>query len=545
MNITALTPAAPARARHRITLEAAFAAALLAFVVVRAAILLRAAWPFDTDDAFITLRYARHLASGLGIVWNPSDPVPVEGYSNFSYVLLAAAALRLGIEPLMALKVLGVASVAATGALVYLLAREWIGRIGAAVAVLVVTSYPGTAWWAVSGLETPAYQALVAGAALAFFRWRRRRESGGWLVLAGLLCFLGSTTRPEGPLVLAVLLLAVAVDAREDRRAAARGALLLVAAFALPYGAYFAWRLGQFGRLLPNSALCKAASDRNPTELVREFWGWGWQLGIVAALSAWRRLDGRHVLLLGVPLAYTAVLYRVDPIIGYEGRHFLAALALLAVAGVAGTARAAGWMYPGVPAPLREMAIAGVALLVAASGTRRAEAYLASRANGYAQRMASRRELAAWLGAHVPPTGWIAIGDAGIVPYLVRANFTDLFCLNDARATAAPGERSAQRVVDRLFATAHDAVVVHSARVDALEPRREYGVFPLVSRDERLRGGFELAARFGARQDGLAYWVFQRKPAATAVSTARSRPAKPLQGASGAAGGGTAPRPQT
>ena len=41
---------------------------------------------FFHDDAYIALRYARNLAEGHGLGWNPGDRV--EGYSSFLHVAL-------------------------------------------------------------------------------------------------------------------------------------------------------------------------------------------------------------------------------------------------------------------------------------------------------------------------------------------------------------------------------------------------------------------------------------------------------------------------
>ena len=41
------------------------------------------------DDAFISMRYARNLAGGQGLVWNPGQP-PVEGFTSPAWVLLMA-----------------------------------------------------------------------------------------------------------------------------------------------------------------------------------------------------------------------------------------------------------------------------------------------------------------------------------------------------------------------------------------------------------------------------------------------------------------------
>src|SRR3989442_1472314 len=43
---------------------------------------------FLGDDSFISFRYARHLAAGRGLVWNPGERV--EGYTNFLWVILMA-----------------------------------------------------------------------------------------------------------------------------------------------------------------------------------------------------------------------------------------------------------------------------------------------------------------------------------------------------------------------------------------------------------------------------------------------------------------------
>ena len=48
------------------------------------------------EDAFISFRFARNLVRGYGLVWYPGEG-PVEGYTNFSWVLLSAGGIRLGL----------------------------------------------------------------------------------------------------------------------------------------------------------------------------------------------------------------------------------------------------------------------------------------------------------------------------------------------------------------------------------------------------------------------------------------------------------------
>src|SRR5436305_11085379 len=48
------------------------------------------------EDAAMLLRYARHLAQGQGIVWNVGEK-PVDGATDFLYLLAVAAVTRAGL----------------------------------------------------------------------------------------------------------------------------------------------------------------------------------------------------------------------------------------------------------------------------------------------------------------------------------------------------------------------------------------------------------------------------------------------------------------
>src|SRR5688572_24026918 len=93
-----------------------------AFLSKREAILLAAAavavilalttlfWGVTLDDAYITFRYARHLAEGHGFgAWNHTGE-HVEGYSSPLWMLLLGGAARLGIDLRIASKVFGTAA---------------------------------------------------------------------------------------------------------------------------------------------------------------------------------------------------------------------------------------------------------------------------------------------------------------------------------------------------------------------------------------------------------------------------------------------------
>src|SRR5262245_42468042 len=48
---------------------------------------------FTVDDAYISFRYARNLAHGLGLVYNEGERI--EGYTNFLWTVLLAGGIKL------------------------------------------------------------------------------------------------------------------------------------------------------------------------------------------------------------------------------------------------------------------------------------------------------------------------------------------------------------------------------------------------------------------------------------------------------------------
>src|SRR3989304_2142112 len=79
---------------------------------------------FLTDDAYISFRYARNLARGAGLVFNPGGE-PVEGYTNFLWVVLLAGVARLGPAPEAVANVLSLlASIGLCGLIIFYCLRD-------------------------------------------------------------------------------------------------------------------------------------------------------------------------------------------------------------------------------------------------------------------------------------------------------------------------------------------------------------------------------------------------------------------------------------
>ncbi len=157
---------------------------------------------FTVDDSYISYRYARNFARGLGLVYNAGERI--EGYTNFLYTVLLGVGAFCGADPHAFAKVLGFACGLVTIGFVYLLERELRPlRAAPAIAPYFVASTSVFTGYAVWGLETSMFSALVLAGAWQFAR-EEARESFPW---SGLLFAAAGLTRPEAPMYLGILML--------------------------------------------------------------------------------------------------------------------------------------------------------------------------------------------------------------------------------------------------------------------------------------------------------------------------------------------------
>jgi hypothetical protein len=206
------------------------------------------------DDAYISFRYGKHLAEGLGLVFN--EGIRIEGYTNFAWTLLSAAAIARGDDPMVCARVVGVLCYALIAATLTYLWFKWTERdafrwVGFPVLWLLFAR-SGFAAHAGTGLETMAVALLILWVGVAAFACRLP-----WWVsslLAALLCL----TRADGVLVVLVVGLLLLMQPEGGRRlrymAAAKWASIPVAAVMI----HTLWRLAYYEQLVPNTYYAKA-----------------------------------------------------------------------------------------------------------------------------------------------------------------------------------------------------------------------------------------------------------------------------------------------
>jgi hypothetical protein len=214
------------------------------------------------DDSYISFRYAENLAAGHGLRFNPTEQ-PVEGYSNFLWILLCALLHKLGLNLPDAVPVLGILlSVINVTLLWALYARRGLPPLQTLLPLLVLAGAGPVVMYAVSGMEMPLFALLL----LAFVYVLDLALSKGDFVHYAALTAAGvllTLCRPEGMAALPVAAAAILWLERGKSGASGGGSrshkrlLVSLAAFALCLIVYHAWRVSYFGEWLPTPLLSK------------------------------------------------------------------------------------------------------------------------------------------------------------------------------------------------------------------------------------------------------------------------------------------------
>jgi hypothetical protein len=253
------------------------------------------------DDAFISFRYARNLVHGEGLVFNPGDRV--EGYTNFSWVMLAALLVALKIDPPTVVPWIGALS--GLG-MIWAAARcarriaERDGRqhpLSGIPTAIMLSASTSLAYWAGAGLETAFFGLMMTLAGGALVEERPRAF--------GLFVGLAFLTRPEAAMLGAVgvgwfVLLPLSVPSL--RRRFAPSSAIVLFCIVVPY---VCWKVWYFRAWLPNTLAAKPPGLRDGLTYV----GWavldlvGPLLAAIVAVAP-RNRSAREAALLSLWAAY-------------------------------------------------------------------------------------------------------------------------------------------------------------------------------------------------------------------------------------------------
>ena len=123
------------------------------------------------DDAMISMRYAKNLANGFGLVWNPRGE-PVEGYSNFLWTLYMSFwhILPIHLSKIsLFIQLTGLGFLLSSLFLVRKIAARLSGNNAFVIfgSVVLTAAYLPINFWALRGMETS-----VLGSIIIYVVWR-------------------------------------------------------------------------------------------------------------------------------------------------------------------------------------------------------------------------------------------------------------------------------------------------------------------------------------------------------------------------------------
>ncbi|MEC3876258.1 glycosyltransferase family protein [Chryseobacterium salviniae] len=212
-------------------------------------------YPFLSDDSLISLRYAQRFIEGKGLTWN--DGHPVEGYSNLLWILMISLLGKLGMNLILAARILGIACSVGTLAVIFsYFTTKNIRKEYVFAAIFLLATTPCFTVWAIGGLEQPLYILLLTLTLVKVSKIINDKNKTAIYFLALWLGLL-AISRPDGFLFTILTTLFLGAAFRKNRKY-----LILIFIFAGVVPALFL--LGQlifryqfYGELVPNTALVK------------------------------------------------------------------------------------------------------------------------------------------------------------------------------------------------------------------------------------------------------------------------------------------------
>jgi hypothetical protein len=379
------------------------AAAAMTFTATLTVLLSRL---ITLDDAYITFRYARHLAEGYGLgAWNHTGE-HVEGYSSPLWMLLLGGAARLGVDVRIASKVFGIGAALTVLAVLF---RRRDDRPAVLTGVFLALYLPFILY-AASGMEAVAFTSLVTLALVGPAQWQP--------IVAPLLIAM----RPEGALVAGIDVLALAWR-RERWRWVAATAI----AAGLTLTAIAVQRWVAYGALAPNTYYAKVAGGGIGHMRLGLVYVGGWMLAhavvvaflLIGAVAVRRAGDRRGLTCLALVVAYIVYMASAggDPPTAFPAWrqfvHVAPAWVLLAMTGLTSIVRDRRWRQVSAAVGLALTADLGVLLAQGGGGPRPGiEAYNA------------------WLASLATPTTTISSSYGGALPFIVDAVHIDALGLN-------------------------------------------------------------------------------------------------------------------
>jgi len=203
------------------------------------------------DDAFISFRYAKNFSQGYGLVFNPGTE-PVEGYTNFLWIIILAFSYKIGIDIVLLSKVLGYIFSISTILILLFYLNYKNNSLIQIVSALILSTCGAFTVWGTSGMETSMFTFLLTFILLYLGR-NISNLNNKKLIILGVLTSLLTLTRPEGLIVFATNLIVILFLAYKNKKHILENTIFYILSFSIIICLHEAFRYFYYHDFLPNT----------------------------------------------------------------------------------------------------------------------------------------------------------------------------------------------------------------------------------------------------------------------------------------------------
>lgn len=424
---------------------------------------------FPVDDAWIHCQFARNIAEGNGMSYNPG--VPASGSTAPLWTFILALPHLLKINPVIAAKLISLilyflSCILVCDIIFFILGEERFAFLGG----VVLAMFPPLMWGALSGMEVALSVFLtLLGIHLHL---RHRQDPGPRRYLSTVVFALASLARPESMMLVFFALFDTfwtdSIERRKDFSQLGRSAIIHLLLFCALLTPCFMLNYSASGSIFPNTfaakrggGLLEAISQRDPEELGRTFFlyprmylsellelcsgqslllYWLSFLGAGAiVVRAFEKTKGKKALIIFVTFflypVFVAILSPSRTALIWIVRYMGNLLPIYVVMGVVGchsaiwlfkSSLAHFWTFEDRAGKVGRAVFWGIVFLICSSLV--VEQYENSKfyAQGVQNINTMQVRIGRWIQEHTSPESVLAVNDIGAIAYFSRRTIVDL-----------------------------------------------------------------------------------------------------------------------
>lgn len=462
---------------------------------------------FTIDDAFIGFRYSENIANGYGAVFNIGEK-PVEGYSDFLWLLMGALFVKMGFSAMVASKYMGIFFSLINIPILYKLSLKVLNnKFYASLPPLLLSAVPAYAFWAISGMETVFYITLLMVSVFLFLEKKYALSSLSFVLL--------SLTRPEGAVVFAALsIFFLYMQKTAKQKTLSSGFIKWIMVFAALYVPYFVWRFLYFGYPLPNSFYFKSGVS----SLSSIWWAYNFLaymlpfaiFGVYSMIRQKTTAEKKFLIALAALLLALTFLYK--PIQGYPYRFLLPTIPFILILAADGVREfllslnqnIASYARQGIS--LRKYAAVLVVAFLFVYPLVLAREYKAYADHIYNGLEMAHTKLGKWLFENLDHNSTLVMADIGAAPYYSKMRTIDIVGVTDDYITHHSKDVNYTKYI---LGQNSDIIVLISGRSAFFSPYWDYS--DRIYADEDFQKNYTRIAVLKF-DDNYYLWVYKINP---------------------------------